>query len=68
VGETLRGTLNNEIDTRFARQNPEKAAIANAKNQAALERGQREMAGLPEGSRRGWGLRREHSIPRKPLP
>ncbi|KAI5361727.1 hypothetical protein Slin14017_G084600 [Septoria linicola] len=87
VGETLRGTLNNEIDTRFPRKNAEKAAIANAKNQAALHRGQTEMAGLRpyenvtrhDGSTIGggsttsssggrhWGLRREHSIPRKPV-
>ncbi|KAM3422062.1 hypothetical protein BST61_g2438 [Cercospora zeina] len=103
VGETLRGTLNNEIDTRFPRRNAEKAAIANAKNQAALERGQTEMQGLqayeafaPGGARSSssaesqrdgslagsttttnnnsssfrqrWPLRREHSIPRKPIP
>ncbi|GIZ37870.1 hypothetical protein CKM354_000130100 [Cercospora kikuchii] len=99
VGETLRGTLNNEIDTRFPRRNAEKAAIANAKNQAALDRGQSEMQGLQayeqfapghrssgsaelqrDGSAAGstttnsssilqrWPLRREHSIPRKPIP
>ncbi|KAF2214372.1 hypothetical protein CERZMDRAFT_83078 [Cercospora zeae-maydis SCOH1-5] len=103
VGETLRGTLNNEIDTRFPRRNAEKAAIANAKNQAAMERGQTEMQGLqayeafaPSGARKSpsaelhrdgslvgsttttnnhsssilqrWPLRREHSIPRKPIP
>lgn len=46
VGETLRGTLNNEVDSRFSRHDPDKAAAANAKNRATLEAGQREMAGL----------------------
>lgn len=46
VGETLRGTLNNEIDSRWSRHDPDKAAAVNAKNQATLEAGQREMAGL----------------------
>lgn len=48
VGETLRGTLNNEVDSRFSRHDPDKAAAANAKNRADLERGQREMAKLRE--------------------
>lgn len=48
VGETLRGTLNNEIDSRYSRRDPTKAAAVNAKNQATLEAGQREMAGLRE--------------------
>jgi hypothetical protein len=46
VGETVRGTLNNEIDTRFPRSNSQKAAAANAKNQSVLESGYREMAPL----------------------
>jgi len=46
VGETVRGTLNNEIDTRFPRSNSQKAALANAKNQSVLENGHREMAPL----------------------
>lgn len=46
VGESLRGTLNNEIDTRFPRKNPEKAAAANAKNQAAINTGNTEIQGL----------------------
>ena len=46
VGETLRGTINSEVDSRFGRRNPEKAAMIDAKNQATLEGGQREMAGL----------------------
>ncbi|KAK3687089.1 hypothetical protein LTR37_019156 [Vermiconidia calcicola] len=46
VGETLRGTLNNEVDSRFHSRNPEKAAAINAKNQQTMMAGQREMAGL----------------------
>lgn len=42
----MRGTLNNEVDSRFSRRNPDKAAAINAKNQATIEAGQREMAGL----------------------
>ena len=48
VGETLRGTINNEVDQRFPRSNADKAAQADAKNAAALDKGQREMAGLRE--------------------
>ncbi|KAK4553325.1 hypothetical protein LTR86_009625 [Recurvomyces mirabilis] len=48
VGETLRSTLNNEVDSRFPRSNTEKASYANAKNRAEMERGQREMARLRE--------------------
>lgn len=43
VGETLRGTLNSEVDSRFPRHNVEKAAAANAKNQAVLDRGNNEI-------------------------
>ena len=50
VGETLRGTINNEVDSRFQRRNPEKAAEANAKNQATLAAGERELAGLRDRS------------------
>ncbi|GAB7361459.1 hypothetical protein MBLNU230_g1515t1 [Neophaeotheca triangularis] len=47
VGETLRGTLNSESDRHLMpRSNPKKAAAADAKNQAALEKGRTEMAGL----------------------
>ncbi|KAK4543752.1 hypothetical protein LTR36_004785 [Oleoguttula mirabilis] len=46
VGETLRSTLNSEIDNRYPRRDPEKAAAAEAKNRAEMERGYREMAGL----------------------
>jgi hypothetical protein len=46
VGETLRGTINSEVDSRFGRKNPEKAAMVDAKNQATLQAGEREMAGL----------------------
>lgn len=48
VGETLRGSLNHEIDTRFPRSNADKAAAANAKNQAVLDTGNRELARLSE--------------------
>ena len=48
VGETLRGSINNEVDSRFPRHNADKAAQADAKNQATLNAGQREMAGLRE--------------------
>lgn len=53
VGETLRGAVNNTADTRFARSDPEKAAYANAKNQATLEQGDREMAGLRDHANLG---------------
>lgn len=46
VGETIRGTLNNEVDSRFPRSDSQKAAQANAKNQSVLESGYREMAPL----------------------
>ena len=46
VGETLRGTLNSEMDNRFPRKNADKAAAANAKNQSVLQTGQREMEGV----------------------
>lgn len=49
VGETVRGTFNNEIDSRFPRSNSQKAATANAKNQAVLENGNREMARVSMG-------------------
>ncbi|KAK3070507.1 hypothetical protein LTR53_010354 [Teratosphaeriaceae sp. CCFEE 6253] len=48
VGETLRGTLNSEVDNRLSRRNPDKAAAVNAKNRADIERGQAEMARLRE--------------------
>ncbi|KAK4945917.1 hypothetical protein LTR10_015010 [Elasticomyces elasticus] len=48
VGETLRGTLNSEVDNRLSRRNPDKAAQVNAKNRADIERGQAEMARLRE--------------------
>ncbi|TKA82551.1 hypothetical protein B0A55_02280 [Friedmanniomyces simplex] len=48
VGETLRGTLNSEVDNRLSRRNPDKAAAVNAKNRADIERGQQEMARLRE--------------------
>ena len=50
VGETLRGTLNYEIDSRFPRSNAEKAAAANARNQDTLDKGQKELARLSERS------------------
>lgn len=53
VGETLRGTLNSTIDHRFPRGNAEKAAAADAKNQAVLARGQNEMAGIPSQDKDG---------------
>ena len=45
VGETLRGTLNNNIDQRWSKHssNPDKMAYVNTKNQATLEAGRREM-------------------------
>ncbi|WPH04148.1 Hypothetical protein R9X50_00703400 [Acrodontium crateriforme] len=46
VGETLRGTLNDAVDRRLPRSDSEKAAVVNARNQEAIERGRREMAGL----------------------
>lgn len=46
VGETLRGTLNSEIDNRFPRKDVNKAAAANAKNQNVLQTGQRELEGV----------------------
>nr|OQO28563.1 hypothetical protein B0A51_05609 [Rachicladosporium sp. CCFEE 5018] len=46
VGETLRGTLNNEVDSRFPRHNAEKAAAAEAKNRSTLDRGNAELARL----------------------
>ncbi|KAI7158043.1 hypothetical protein KC349_g5192 [Hortaea werneckii] len=53
VGETLRGTLNNEVDNRLQRRNPDKNSAAREKNAAVMQRGEREMAGLREG--RGLG-------------
>ena len=50
MGETLRGTLNSEVDQRMPRRDADKAAAVDAKNQATLEAGQREMAGLRERS------------------
>jgi hypothetical protein len=38
--------LNNEIDTRFPRKNPDKAAAANAKNQTAINTGRDEIQAL----------------------
>jgi len=47
VGETLRGTLNNEVDQRLhLSRNPEKQAAINAHNQEVLSAGNREMAGV----------------------
>lgn len=43
MGETLRGTLNNEIDMRFPRKNPNKQQAALAKNVSVLNRGKQEM-------------------------
>ncbi|KAK5107966.1 hypothetical protein LTR62_000511 [Meristemomyces frigidus] len=48
VGETLRSSLNNEVDSRFPRRDQEKASAVNAKNRAEFEKGQREMARLRE--------------------
>ncbi|KAI6851093.1 hypothetical protein KC358_g398 [Hortaea werneckii] len=53
VGETLRGTLNTEVDNRLQRRNPSKNSAAREKNAAVMQRGEREMAGLREG--RGLG-------------
>ncbi|KAI7292698.1 hypothetical protein KC340_g16655, partial [Hortaea werneckii] len=53
VGETLRGTLNSEVDNRLQRRNPSKNSAAREKNAAVMQRGEREMAGLREG--RGLG-------------
>ncbi|RMY70851.1 hypothetical protein D0863_05534 [Hortaea werneckii] len=53
VGETLRGTLNNEVDNRLQRRNPDKNSAAREKNAQVMQRGEREMAGLREG--RGLG-------------
>ncbi|GAB7327673.1 hypothetical protein MBLNU13_g11503t1 [Cladosporium sp. NU13] len=64
VGETVRGTLNNEIDTRFPRSNSQKAAAANAKNQSVLEAGNREMAGV--SMRRSQDRRRSQEVPQAP--
>jgi hypothetical protein len=49
VGETLRGTLNSTIDSRFPSRNAEKAARIQAHNDSVLERGRAEMEGLPRG-------------------
>ncbi|KAI7273323.1 hypothetical protein KC335_g3427, partial [Hortaea werneckii] len=49
VGETLRGTLNTEVDNRLQRRNPSKNSAAAEKNHRVVERGEREMAGLREG-------------------
>ncbi|KAI7027869.1 hypothetical protein KC355_g167, partial [Hortaea werneckii] len=49
VGETLRGTLNSEVDNRLQRRNPTKNSAAREKNEAVMQRGEREMAGLREG-------------------
>jgi len=46
VGEQLRGTLNNEFDTRLSRPDSERAAYARQKNQAVLDRAQQEMGRL----------------------
>ena len=62
VGETVRGTLNNEIDARFPRSNSQKAAAANAKNLSVLEAGNREMAGV----RRSVDYRRSQEVPPAP--
>jgi len=64
VGETVRGTLNNEIDTRFPRSNSQKAAAAHAKNQAVLEEGNREMARV--SMRRSQDRRRSQDMPYTP--
>ncbi|KAI7201093.1 hypothetical protein KC365_g18788, partial [Hortaea werneckii] len=53
VGETLRGTLNSEVDNRLQRRNPDKNSAAREKNAQVMQRGEREMAGLREG--RGLG-------------
>ncbi|RMY13345.1 hypothetical protein D0868_02067 [Hortaea werneckii] len=53
VGETLRGTLNSEVDNRLQRRNPTKNSAAREKNAQVMQRGEREMAGLREG--RGLG-------------
>lgn len=49
VGEQLRGTLNNEFDTRLSRPDSERAAYARQKNQAVLDRAEREMGRLDRG-------------------
>lgn len=65
VGETLRGTLNSGIDSRFPiSRNAEKNAAINARNQAVLEKGDREMAGL----RNRGGLEPTISPPQPPPP
>jgi len=46
VGEQLRGTLNNEFDTRLSKPDSERAAYARQKNQAVLDRAQQEMGRL----------------------
>lgn len=51
VGETLRGTLNSEIDNRIPRRNAEKQAAIRAQNEAVLARGRAEMAGIPHRER-----------------
>ncbi|KAK0269591.1 hypothetical protein LTR35_014704 [Friedmanniomyces endolithicus] len=48
VGETLRGTLNSEVDNRLSRRDPDKAAAVDAKNRADITRGQQEMARMRE--------------------
>ncbi|KAK4946365.1 hypothetical protein LTR10_014563 [Elasticomyces elasticus] len=49
VGETLRGTLNSTIDSRFPSRDAEKAARIEAHNAAVLEKGRAEMEGIPGG-------------------
>ncbi|KAF2857366.1 hypothetical protein K470DRAFT_177128 [Piedraia hortae CBS 480.64] len=46
VGETLRGTINSEMDSRFAGRNPAKAEAARTRNAAVLQRGEQEMASV----------------------
>ncbi|KAK3712011.1 hypothetical protein LTR37_009323 [Vermiconidia calcicola] len=49
VGETLRGTINNEVDRRYPRRNVHKAEAANSKNQATIQTGQEEMGRVVSG-------------------
>lgn len=64
MGETVRGTLNNEIDMRFPRSNSQKAAAANAKNQSVLDRGNQEMSRV--SMRRPSDPRRYDDVPQVP--
>lgn len=77
VGETLRGTLNSTIDQNFPRKNADKAAVANAKNDAVMQRGRNEMENInnrpdqpraPMHDQTGHGQWRDDDVSPDPLP